>query len=220
MENKSEKMLFIEYLIREFEKLDKPLAEEIPFALEKKLGIANAYGEIIYVHRSVYKHFGIYIGNLNVIHYTTIDGSKDSKKAYVLKTDIFDFLGKADRAYCLDDKDDAFKRLLKEHLEQADYNKLNSFNSEETVQRAEKRLGEHNYDLWLNNCEHFATWCKTGVSFSIQSKLVEDLILQGMATAIDLSFMAIFSTPADFGTLTDTKKEELKQLAFAVIGLG
>ncbi|HEY9888464.1 MAG TPA: lecithin retinol acyltransferase family protein [Candidatus Obscuribacterales bacterium] len=30
------------------------------------------------------------------------------------------------------------------------------------VQRAQSRLGEQRYDLLTNNCEHFATWCKTG----------------------------------------------------------
>ncbi len=38
------------------------------------------------------------------------------------------------------------------------------------VQRAESRLGERNYNLLFNNCEHFATWCKTGVSESRQVK--------------------------------------------------
>ncbi|MEM6519057.1 MAG: lecithin retinol acyltransferase family protein [Cyanobacteria bacterium P01_C01_bin.70] len=32
------------------------------------------------------------------------------------------------------------------------------------VQRAESRLGEQQYDLLTNNCEHFANWCKTGRS--------------------------------------------------------
>jgi hypothetical protein len=36
------------------------------------------------------------------------------------------------------------------------------------VQRAESRLGQSNYNLLFNNCEHFATWCKTGVSDSQQ----------------------------------------------------
>ena len=31
-----------------------------------------------------------------------------------------------------------------------------------TLRRAMGRLGEQNYNLLLNNCEHFATWCKTG----------------------------------------------------------
>lgn len=36
------------------------------------------------------------------------------------------------------------------------------------VQRAESRLGEQQYQLLTNNCEHFATWCKTGKSESPQ----------------------------------------------------
>ncbi len=31
-----------------------------------------------------------------------------------------------------------------------------------TLRRAMSRLGEQNYNLLFNNCEHFATWCKTG----------------------------------------------------------
>ena len=31
-----------------------------------------------------------------------------------------------------------------------------------TLRRAMSRLGEQDYNLLFNNCEHFATWCKTG----------------------------------------------------------
>ena len=31
-----------------------------------------------------------------------------------------------------------------------------------TLRRAMGRLGEQDYNLLFNNCEHFATWCKTG----------------------------------------------------------
>ncbi|ELT87030.1 hypothetical protein CAPTEDRAFT_222606 [Capitella teleta] len=33
---------------------------------------------------------------------------------------------------------------------------------EETLKRAHSKLGEGKYNVWSNNCEHFATWCKTG----------------------------------------------------------
>jgi hypothetical protein len=36
------------------------------------------------------------------------------------------------------------------------------------VHRAEKRLGEQQYNLLFNNCEHFANWCKTGINESLQ----------------------------------------------------
>ena len=35
-----------------------------------------------------------------------------------------------------------------------------------TLQRAMGRIGEQNYNLLFNNCEHFATWCKTGRHWS------------------------------------------------------
>ncbi len=39
---------------------------------------------------------------------------------------------------------------------------------EMVIARAESRLGERQYDLFFNNCEHFATWCKTGRHESAQ----------------------------------------------------
>ena len=45
--------------------------------------------------------------------------------------------------------------------------------SEEAVlERAESRLGESSFDLVSNNCEHFAAWCKTGISSSAQIEAV------------------------------------------------
>lgn len=47
-----------------------------------------------------------------------------------------------------------------------EYGNCNS--SDVVIQRAESRLGENAYDLFDNNCEHFATWCKTGIHISEQ----------------------------------------------------
>jgi len=41
------------------------------------------------------------------------------------------------------------------------------------IRRAESRLGEQEYNLLSNNCEHFAMWCKTGIS---RSEQVEDFV--------------------------------------------
>ena len=43
-----------------------------------------------------------------------------------------------------------------------------------TLRRAMSRLGEQNYNLLFNNCEHFATWCKTGRHRSVQVDTVMD----------------------------------------------
>ncbi len=41
-----------------------------------------------------------------------------------------------------------------------------------TLRRAMGRIGEQNYNLLFNNCEHFAIWCKTGRHRSSQVESV------------------------------------------------
>ena len=43
------------------------------------------------------------------------------------------------------------------------------YTPEQTITRAESRLGESAYNLALNNCESYAMWCKTGVNISYQT---------------------------------------------------
>jgi hypothetical protein len=50
-----------------------------------------------------------------------------------------------------------------------------------TLRRAMGRLGEQNYNLLFNNCEHFAHWCKTGRHRSGQ---VEDWLHTGSMGAL------------------------------------
>ena len=50
-----------------------------------------------------------------------------------------------------------------------------------TLRRAMGRLGEQNYNLLFNNCEHFAHWCKTGRHRSAQ---VEDWLQTGSLGAM------------------------------------
>lgn len=39
---------------------------------------------------------------------------------------------------------------------------------EKTILRALSRIGESDYTIFGNNCEHFAFWCKLGVKVSFQ----------------------------------------------------
>ena len=55
--------------------------------------------------------------------------------------------------------------------------------------RAESRLGEGEYDLVFNNCEHFANWCRTGRSYSDQSDRM-------LAPVLDTSVFAALSPQA------------------------
>ena len=45
---------------------------------------------------------------------------------------------------------------------------LTSFSPDEIIERALGRIGEKNYSLLGNNCEHFVNWCRTGKAESRQ----------------------------------------------------
>ncbi|XP_052091290.1 uncharacterized protein LOC127728102 [Mytilus californianus] len=59
-------------------------------------------------------------------------------------------------------------------------NTIKHFNPDEIIKRAiaeadadaEGGKGEFKYDLFVNNCEHFATWCVTGQTLSLQVRKV------------------------------------------------
>lgn len=50
------------------------------------------------------------------------------------------------------------------------------FSANETVARAKSKIGTGDYNLFGNNCEHFAIWCKAGISKSEQVEKVKKII--------------------------------------------
>lgn len=51
---------------------------------------------------------------------------------------------------------------------------------EQTVQLAWARLQEQRYDLFNNNCEHLAYWCKTGHHHSPQANTLKGALKVGV----------------------------------------
>ena len=104
-------------------------------------------GDHIYTDYGRCFHHGIYCGDDEVIHY--VNGKR------IDKTQLCKF-AKKQRIH------------IKRHRK--------SFSQTRVVKRAKRRLGERNYNLAFNNCEHFANWCKTGKS---RCKQGEQIILAG-----------------------------------------
>ncbi|MGB3768150.1 MAG: lecithin retinol acyltransferase family protein [Phormidesmis sp.] len=100
-----------------------------------------ARGEQVYAMREImgipYEHHGIDCGDSTVIHYSK------SGEATVART-----------------SKEAFARGSRIYVKR----QPTAFIPDVVIDRAESRLGECEYDLFFNNCEHFATWCKTGDS--------------------------------------------------------
>jgi len=54
------------------------------------------------------------------------------------------------------------------------------FSSQEVVDRARSRLGEDQYHLLFNNCEHFCEWCINDKHHSEQIEQVKTASTQGL----------------------------------------
>ncbi|MEA5462837.1 lecithin retinol acyltransferase family protein [Leptothoe sp. PORK10 BA2] len=104
-----------------------------------------ARGDQIYVMRDVmgvpYQHHGIDCGDGSVIHYRKVG------TATIARTSAAAF-ARGNPLYTLPQSV--------------------SFIPDVVLNRAESRLGEQRYNLFFNNCEHFANWCKTGNNVSLQ----------------------------------------------------
>ena len=105
-----------------------------------------ARGDHIRVRRFLYRHEGIDCGDGTVIHYTGTLWKR--RNAQVKRTPLDRFVGRSKK------------------VEIVTY--AEEVSPEEVMDRAEGRLGERKYSLLFNNCEHFATWCKTGIADSRQ----------------------------------------------------
>jgi Lecithin retinol acyltransferase len=117
-----------------------------------------AKGDHIYVDCRAYTHHGIDCGDGRVIHY-----SKSSGCAVLSIT-----------------SDLAFSSGRSIMIKKYD----KSYSPDVVIRRAEARLGEAAYHLMFNNCEHFATWCKTGVHKSEQINYLFGLSGAGIASGL------------------------------------
>ena len=146
-------------------------------------------GDVIGITRrralNIYEHFAIYIGNQRVIHFAG-EGDDFDKKISIHEASMGEFL-KSDKDYFVlyfeEYKDTPIKIQfatdfnfdnceLISRWDMGGHKKIHIYSPEETISRARSRIGESNYNLVTNNCEHFAIWCKTGIAQSYQVKRV------------------------------------------------
>jgi hypothetical protein len=98
-------------------------------------------GDHLYVDYPGFSHHGIYCGDGTVIHFSKNNNFKISRTS------------------------------LAEFAQGKIINIIEHYKSEQpsvVFNRAVSQLGKSGYSLFDNNCEHFATWCKTGRKESAQ----------------------------------------------------
>jgi hypothetical protein len=142
-----------------------------------------AVGDHIYVHRlgGIYSHHGIDVGDGAVVHYT----GDDWLSSRVRRSSLAEFtIGHPVRVRSYVD----FQRAasLEELVVRETNRRVQALGDrlfgrdtvdrdpspEAVVARAGSRLGEGGFDFLFNNCEHFATWCKTGIRDSRQIEAI------------------------------------------------
>lgn len=145
--------------------------EHPPIKVSKFIGEPK-YGDIVGTTDKFmgykYDHLGIYIGNNKVIHYCSSTGNAIDAK--IQETN------------------------MEPYFRKGNYFILNientvPFNSQETVRRAKTRLGEKNYNLLQNNCEHFVIWCKTNnsESFQLENLSEKEMVQIKMLTSLGIN---------------------------------
>jgi len=100
--------------------------------------------------RDVYTHHGLFIGGNKVIHYSGL--AEGLKKGCISVTTLKEF--SAGKGY-----------QVVEHL-------VRVYGPKERIRRAQSRIGEDEYSVIFNNCEHFVNWCFLGFGYSSQVNMV------------------------------------------------
>lgn len=118
-------------------------------------------GDILIVNRILYKHYGIYAGNGTVIHYAALNGDFGDDIC-IHEAPLEQFAQK--------------NEIIVGRFSDAFMNTHTVYSPDETVARARSRIGERQYNLVTNNCEHFALWCKTGESESFQVNVAAGML--------------------------------------------
>lgn len=112
-----------------------------------------AAGDHISVKRlkGAYEHHGIDMGDGTVIHFS--GEPLRQTRATVCQVPMDEFLAGGEK-------------VIVQYAEDIE----DLLPVEETLRLASSRLGRSGYQLFRNNCEHFATYCKTGQGYSGQVK--------------------------------------------------
>ena len=108
-------------------------------------------------NRNKFQHWAVYIGGGWVIHFSGRAGQENGEKSDAT----------------------IHRAALNSVIHVSDIRINNSydfavggsrvFTPAQIVERAESRLGESGYELFDNNCEHFARWCRNAAHESTQA---------------------------------------------------
>ncbi|XP_075469036.1 lecithin retinol acyltransferase-like isoform X1 [Ascaphus truei] len=135
-------------------------------------------GDLLEVPRTLFIHFGIYLGNNKVAHLmpdilpALVDDTCSTQKVVTNKRLIMGVLAKVASIRVDSVQDFAYGGSITVNHMDSSF-KTKPLSNEEVAQRAEKLVGATSYSLLWNNCEHFVTYCRYGIPVSFQTDKVD-----------------------------------------------
>ncbi|XP_062430759.1 lecithin retinol acyltransferase [Rhea pennata] len=131
-------------------------------------------GDLLEVPRTLFIHFGIYLGDNRVAHLMPdilpafTDDRRQIQQVVTNKRLILGVIAKMASIRVDTVEDFAYGgSILVNHMDRLFKDQL--LGSEEAARRAEKLVGATAYSLLWNNCEHFVTYCRYGAAVSFQT---------------------------------------------------
>nr|XP_006629592.1 PREDICTED: lecithin retinol acyltransferase-like [Lepisosteus oculatus] len=131
-------------------------------------------GDLLEVPRTLFTHFGIYLGDNKVAHLIPDilpALTNDSNAIKEMVTNVRLILGVISKVASVrvDTVEDfAYgSEILINHMDQVCSRP--PLSGEEVARRAEKLVGTTGYSLLWNNCEHFVMYCRYGTAISFQT---------------------------------------------------
>lgn len=124
------------------------------------------------------QHWAVYIGNGEVVHYNKRDTEADGLKGRVIREKLSEYLErKGDVKLTVEKPKEGtpWQWLLGMDLEL----NIPLGDGDLVAQRALSQVGEDDYNIVYNNCEHFAKWCKYGARSSKQARRLNSFIQFG-----------------------------------------
>ncbi|MEE6461186.1 hypothetical protein FKM82_001222 [Ascaphus truei] len=131
-------------------------------------------GDLLEVPRTLFVHFGIYLGNNKVAHLmpdilpVLAEDTCSTQKVVTNKRLIMGVLAKVASIRVDSVQDFAYGGSITVNHMDSSF-KTKPLSNEEVAQRAEKLVGATSYSLLWNNCEHFVTYCRYGIPVSFQT---------------------------------------------------
>ena len=120
--------------------------DDMPTVWPSGLDREPPVGAHLATSRRGYTHHGMYVGRGRVVHYSGLSGFWQCGPVEEVSLSCFTA---------------GYSARIVDH-------ERSMYSPQEIVRRARSRIGENDYRLLTNNCEHFCNWCRSGVSRSQQ----------------------------------------------------